>query len=221
MPSCWRRNVLAAIVAAAMHLPAPAWAQSCEQLWHARNSIFAEAGHCFKTPRAIAVFGTRCHPPYGRLSGAQQARVNSIIAQERQLGCDSGSGAALPPSGQDAQVPPARPPDVPQGGGATDTRLSEAASVWGATKDSDSPAVLEAFVSRFGDTPFGDLARARLDEVKKAAAAKPPQPQNEASKPPEQKNPEPKKEADPPVSTDLCPKYLPSVGRTVQAPCEH
>ncbi len=208
MPSCWRRNVLAAIAAAAMHVPAPAWAQSCEQLWHARNSIFAEAGHCFKTPRAVAVFGTRCHPPYGRLTGAQQARVNSITAQERQLGCDGGS------SGQDAQVPlPPQPPDTQQGAAAPDPRLNEAASVWGATKDTNSAAVLEAFVSRFGDTPFGDLARARLDEVKKSAAAKPPQPQTEASKPPAPK-PEPE------ASGEMCPKYLPSVGRTVQAPCE-
>jgi hypothetical protein len=30
---------------------------SCEQLWFARNSIFKEAGYCFKTPRAIAAFG--------------------------------------------------------------------------------------------------------------------------------------------------------------------
>jgi hypothetical protein len=209
MPSCWRRNVLAAIAAAVMHVPAPAWAQSCDQLWHARNSIFAAAGHCFKTPRAVAVFGTRCHPPYGQLTGAQQARVNSITAQERQLGCDGGS------SGQDAQVPlPPQPPDTQQGAAAPDPRLNEAASVWGATKDSNSAAVLEAFVSRFGDTPFGDLARARLDEVKKsAAAAKPPQPQTEASKPPA-----PKPEAE--ASGEMCPKYLPSVGRTVEAPCE-
>jgi hypothetical protein len=192
-----------------MHVPAPAWAQSCDQLWHARNSIFAAAGHCFKTPRAVAVFGTRCHPPYGQLTGAQQARVNSITAQERQLGCDGG------PSGQDAQVPlPPQPPDTQQGAAAPDPRLNEAASVWGATKDSNSAAVLEAFVSRFGDTPFGDLARARLDEVKKsAAAAKPPQPQTEASKPPA-----PKPEAE--ASGEMCPKYLPSVGRTVEAPCE-
>jgi hypothetical protein len=210
MPSCWRRNVLAAIAVAVMHLPAPAWAQSCDQLWHARNSIFAAAGHCFKTPRAVAVFGTRCHPPYGQLTGAQQARVNSITAQERQLGCDGGS------SGQDAQVPlpPQPPPDTQQDAAAPDPRLNEAASVWGATKDSNSAAVLEAFVSRFGDTPFGDLARARLDEVKKsAAAAKPPQPQTEASKPPAPK-PEPE------ASGEMCPKYLPSVGRTVEAPCE-
>jgi hypothetical protein len=30
---------------------------SCEQLWLARNSLFKEAGYCFKTPRAIAAFG--------------------------------------------------------------------------------------------------------------------------------------------------------------------
>jgi hypothetical protein len=210
MPLRFRLSVLAPIIAAAAYVPAPAVAQSCEQLWHARNSIFAAAGHCFKTPRAIAVFGTRCHPPYGQLSRAQEARVNAIKSQERQLGC-SGDGG----SGQDAQIPlpppPSPPPDTRQGA-APDPRLNEAASVWSATKDSNSPAVLEAFVSRFGDTPFGDLARARLDEVREAAA--------KAPKPPVENKPAPKKEADAPVSTDLCPKYLPSVGRTVQAPCE-
>lgn len=30
---------------------------SCQQLWFARNSIYKEAGYCFKTPRAIAAFG--------------------------------------------------------------------------------------------------------------------------------------------------------------------
>lgn len=30
---------------------------SCEQLWFARNSIYKEAGYCFKTPRAIEAFG--------------------------------------------------------------------------------------------------------------------------------------------------------------------
>jgi hypothetical protein len=30
---------------------------TCDQLWFARNSIFKEAGYCFKTPRAIAAFG--------------------------------------------------------------------------------------------------------------------------------------------------------------------
>jgi hypothetical protein len=30
---------------------------TCDQLWFGRNSIFKEAGYCFKTPRAIAAFG--------------------------------------------------------------------------------------------------------------------------------------------------------------------
>src|SRR5262249_2206337 len=41
------------------------------------------------------------------------------------------------------------------------TRLSEAAEAWGATKDSTSTAVLEAFISRYKDTLFVGLDRAR------------------------------------------------------------
>jgi hypothetical protein len=29
----------------------------CDQLWFGRNSVFKEAGYCFKTPRAITAFG--------------------------------------------------------------------------------------------------------------------------------------------------------------------
>jgi hypothetical protein len=200
MPSCPRPSAVISLVGAAILVPAAARGESCDQLWQARNSIFAAAGHCFKTSRAIAVFGPRCYPPYGRLTAPQQARVNSIIAEERRLGCSGES--AQPPSGEGARL---RPPDTGQGGNATDKQLNEAASVWAATKDTSSPAVLEAYISRFGDTPFGDLARARLEEVKKTSAASPPPP---------------KKEPAAPGETELCPKYLPSVGRTVQAPCD-
>jgi hypothetical protein len=61
--------------------------QSCGQLWHARNSIFAEHGHCFKTPQGIAAFGKGCFPPYGKLPAGAQARVNEIISWERRKGC--------------------------------------------------------------------------------------------------------------------------------------
>jgi YARHG domain-containing protein len=203
MPSCPRPSAVVSLVGAAILLPAAARGESCDQLWQARNSIFAEAGHCFQTSRAIAVFGPRCYPPYGRLTAPQQARVNSIIAEERRLGCSGGS--AQSPSGEDAQLPP--PPDTTnQGGNATDKQLNEAASVWAATKDTSSPAVLEAYISRFGGTPFGDLARARLEEVKKPSAASAPPP--------------PKEGPTAPGETELCSKYLPSLGRTVQAPCE-
>ena len=62
-------------------------AMSCDQLWHGRNSIYASAGYCFKTARGIAVFGRGCFPPYGQLSGGEQARVSAIQTWEGRRGC--------------------------------------------------------------------------------------------------------------------------------------
>ena len=72
---------------------APAVAQglgglSCGQLWYERNSLFAQYGYCFQTQQAIATFGRRCHPPYGRLPPGAQSRVNEIIAWEQRKGCN-------------------------------------------------------------------------------------------------------------------------------------
>jgi hypothetical protein len=47
---------------------------------------------------------------------------------------------------------------------------NEAAQAWAAAKDATNPAVLEAFVQRYGATFYADLARARLDELKSGAA---------------------------------------------------
>ncbi len=53
--------------------------------------------------------------------------------------------------------------------------LSEAAEAWRAVEHSDSEAMLEAFIKRFGETIYGDFARARLAELRtKVAVAKPP-----------------------------------------------
>ena len=49
---------------------------------------------------------------------------------------------------------------------------SEAAEAWDAVKDTRNPALLEAYIKRFGSTFFADIAKARLDELK-ATAAKP------------------------------------------------
>jgi formylglycine-generating enzyme required for sulfatase activity len=51
------------------------------------------------------------------------------------------------------------------------TRLSEAAEVWSPTKDATSTAVLDAFIARYKDTFFAELARARIDELKKQQMA--------------------------------------------------
>jgi formylglycine-generating enzyme required for sulfatase activity len=56
------------------------------------------------------------------------------------------------------------------------TQTVEAAQAWAAVKDTMSLAVLEDFISRYGGTLYGTLARARLEEVKKIQASLPTQP---------------------------------------------
>jgi formylglycine-generating enzyme required for sulfatase activity/uncharacterized caspase-like protein len=48
---------------------------------------------------------------------------------------------------------------------------NEAAVAWGATKDTTSPAVLEAFAKQFDGTIYAGLARARLEELKRTQTA--------------------------------------------------
>ena len=62
---------------------------------------------------------------------------------------------------------------------AVSARLSEAAVVWDRTKDTTDDAVLEAFIARYKETFYADLARARLEELSKrrvAAATPDPSP---------------------------------------------
>ena len=60
---------------------------SCGELWHARNKIYARNGYCFKTPRAISVFGEGCFPPYGQLNGWEKDRVDELQMWEARRGC--------------------------------------------------------------------------------------------------------------------------------------
>jgi uncharacterized caspase-like protein/tetratricopeptide (TPR) repeat protein len=53
--------------------------------------------------------------------------------------------------------------------------LSEAAQAWAATKDTTSQAVLEDFIRQFGNTVYGSLAKARLEELKSSAQSRPAQ----------------------------------------------
>ena len=45
---------------------------------------------------------------------------------------------------------------------------NEAAQAWSATKDTTNPAVLEAFIQRYHETFFADLARARLSDIRQS-----------------------------------------------------
>jgi hypothetical protein len=53
-------------------------------------------------------------------------------------------------------------------------RPSEAAEAWSAVKDASNVAVLRVFVARYGDTFFAELARARIEELERLAAASAP-----------------------------------------------
>lgn len=46
----------------------------------------------------------------------------------------------------------------------------EAARVWLTIRDTDSPAVLDDFIRRYAGTPYGGIARARLEELKQKQA---------------------------------------------------
>jgi hypothetical protein len=48
-------------------------------------------------------------------------------------------------------------------------RLNEAAEAWSAAKDTGSIAVLDAYVARYGDEFFAELARARIEELRQRA----------------------------------------------------
>jgi len=93
-----RSLLLAALMAAApmatLLIPQPLAAgyddyryMSCGELWYERNAIFAREGYCFRTRRAIRVFGPRCYPPYGRLKRWERNRVEEIKYWERVKGC--------------------------------------------------------------------------------------------------------------------------------------
>jgi YARHG domain len=60
---------------------------SCYQLWKERNSIYADNGYCFKSEKAIAVFGHGCFPPYGRLNALDKGLVAEVESWEHRKHC--------------------------------------------------------------------------------------------------------------------------------------
>lgn len=76
---------------ALLGLSMPAQAQSCDDFWYRRNSIYKDAGYCFETPRAIRAFGNAgCSYDSENdvpLSARQRAVIADITAAERDFGC--------------------------------------------------------------------------------------------------------------------------------------
>jgi uncharacterized caspase-like protein len=58
---------------------------------------------------------------------------------------------------------------------------TDAAQAWAATQGATSQQVLEDFIKRYGDSFYGTLARARLEELKNAQASKTGQPHTTSS----------------------------------------
>jgi hypothetical protein len=81
-----------ALASTTVSLVQPVFAQDasemgCDELWSARNQIYARNGYCFQTDRAISVFGRGCFPPYGKVYGREQRRINEMLYWERVKGC--------------------------------------------------------------------------------------------------------------------------------------
>ena len=66
---------------------------SCGDLWYRRNEIFARNGYCFKTDRAIRIFGNQGCRFYVEadvpISRAEREEVEIIRAIERRKGCEA------------------------------------------------------------------------------------------------------------------------------------
>ncbi len=66
---------------------------SCGDLWYRRNAIFARNGYCFKTDRAVRVFGNEGCRFYVEsdvpMSRAEREEVEFIRAIERRRGCNN------------------------------------------------------------------------------------------------------------------------------------
>lgn len=118
-----------------------------------------------KVRDAVLTSTSRKQEPYvyGSLGGSTvsivEATAAPVVAEAKPAA--NAQVAAAPSSTQTRAAPePAQAPVAV---------TSEAAEAWRATLGTTSPAVLEAYVKRFGDTVYGDLARARLSELKAGA----------------------------------------------------
>jgi formylglycine-generating enzyme required for sulfatase activity len=127
-------------------------------------------------PGAVALDGTGRNSPFsGSLVkhvsssdddvGAVLISVRNDVMKETQRQQVPWEHSALTgrfyfnPSAQTPTKTPAQP------------QSSEAERAWDRTKDTTSIPALEAFIRRFGDTYYGDLAKVRLAELKETEAA--------------------------------------------------
>src|SRR5262249_54043255 len=86
----------------------------------------------------------------------------------REIGQDPWMSASTLPEIYFAGAPMASDPIA---GPPAAAQLTEAEHAWAEAKDTTSISVLEAFIRGFGDTYYGELAKARLEEIKRRSVA--------------------------------------------------
>ena len=129
-------------------------------------------------PGNVALDGAGRNSPYAGALVRQLARtgddlsamliaVRNDVMKETQRRQVPWEHSALTGRFYFASPPPAASPPAT----APQPQLSEAERAWNLAKDTRSIAVLEAFASRYKDTFHADLARARIDELKREQAA--------------------------------------------------
>lgn len=72
-------------------IPAPASAETCDDLWYSRNEIYKAQGYCFRTQRGISAFGNAgCRYDNVEevpLSANQRRVIADIVSEERARRC--------------------------------------------------------------------------------------------------------------------------------------
>lgn len=86
-----RPALLLLAFASVIGLTQPARAETCDDLWYARNEIYKAQGYCFRTQRGIRAFGNAgCQYDAVEdvpLSANQRRTVAEIVREERARRC--------------------------------------------------------------------------------------------------------------------------------------
>jgi Caspase domain len=96
---------------------------------------------------------------YGDLARTRISEINGGSATSTAL---SAAPAMKPSAATAALASPATHPA---------SSVFQAAQAWAATKDSNDTAALQAFASQYGDTIYGPMAQARIDQLKRTVLA--------------------------------------------------
>jgi hypothetical protein len=182
-----RDNPLARNLARSMGTRSPVVSQGLAEV---RTAVGTLIGYSTQ-PGNVATDGVARNSPYaeallrhmevpGRdVSGVLIAVRNDVLkaTEGRQVPWEHTSLTGLvylkSPHAQGATIPTSPPPSAGPSGGPDYEKEIEI-SFWNSVKDSNSPAFLEAYLTRYPNGSYAGLARAMIDQMKQSASATPP-----------------------------------------------